>query len=75
MEKGGLCEALGSAGVTKETALGFADEMRVGLRGMVRRVWGRRGVKVRQRGADGVRVEVPVSVWWTDAEGSCCGTG
>ena len=29
--------------------LGFADEMRVGLRGMVRRVWGRRGVKVRQR--------------------------
>ena len=23
--------------------------MRVGLRGMVRRVWGRRGVKVRQR--------------------------
>ena len=49
MEKGGLCEALGSAGVTKETALGFADEMRVGLRGMVRRVWGRRGVKVRQR--------------------------
>ena len=30
-------------------SLGFADEMRVGLRGMVRRVWGRRGVKVRQR--------------------------
>ena len=30
VEKGGLCEALGSAGVTKETALGFADEMRVG---------------------------------------------
>jgi hypothetical protein len=29
--------------------LGFADEMRVGLRGMVRRVWGRRGVKVYQR--------------------------
>jgi transposase len=29
--------------------LGFADEMRVGLHGMVRRVWGRRGVKVRQR--------------------------
>jgi DDE superfamily endonuclease len=28
--------------------LGFADEMRVGLRGMVRRVWGRRGVKVHQ---------------------------
>jgi len=28
---------------------GFADEMRVGLRGMVRRVWGKRGVKVHQR--------------------------
>ena len=33
----------------RETVLGFADEMRVGLRGTVRRVWGRRGVKVRQR--------------------------
>ena len=31
------------------TVLGFADEMRVGLRGTVRRVRGRRGVKVRQR--------------------------
>ena len=49
MEKGGLCEALAGAGVTQETVLGFADEMRVGLRGTVRRVWGRRGVKVRQR--------------------------
>ncbi len=29
--------------------MGFADELRVGLRGMVRRVWGRRGVKVYQR--------------------------
>lgn len=29
--------------------MGFADEMRVGLRGLVRRVWGRRGVKVHQR--------------------------
>ena len=35
--------------MTRETVLGFADEMRVGLRGTVRRVWGRRGVKVRQR--------------------------
>lgn len=35
--------------MTHQTPLGFADEMRVGLRGMVRRVWGRRGVKVRQR--------------------------
>ena len=35
--------------MSSETAFGFADEMRVGLRGMVRRVWGRRGVKVHQR--------------------------
>ena len=35
--------------MTSQTPLGFADEMRVGLRGMVRRVWGRRGVKIRQR--------------------------
>ena len=49
MEKGGLRQALTKAGVTSETPFGFADEMRVGLRGMVRRVWGRRGVKVRQR--------------------------
>ena len=32
-----------------ETLIGFADEMRVGLRGMVRRVWGARGRKVVQR--------------------------
>ena len=49
MEKGGLQQALAGAGVRQETAWGFADEMRVGLRGMVRRVWGRRGVKVYQR--------------------------
>jgi DDE superfamily endonuclease len=35
--------------VSQETPWGFADEMRVGLRGMVRRVWGRRGVKVHQQ--------------------------
>jgi hypothetical protein len=29
--------------------VGWADEMRIGLRGMVRRVWAPRGVKVRQR--------------------------
>jgi hypothetical protein len=34
--------------VTVSSPFGFADEMRVGLRGMVRRVWGKRGVKVRQ---------------------------
>ena len=49
MEKGGLVDSLTRVGVTSETAFGFADEMRVGLRGMVRRVWGRRGVKVVQR--------------------------
>ncbi len=48
MEKGGLRDALAAAGVSVASAFGFADEMRVGLRGMVRRVWGRRGVKVRQ---------------------------
>ena len=37
------------AGASQATALGFADEMRVGLRGLVRRVWGRRGVKVYQK--------------------------
>jgi hypothetical protein len=35
--------------VTTARAFGFGDELRVGLRGMVRRVWGRRGVKVRQQ--------------------------
>jgi hypothetical protein len=34
--------------VRAQTPFGFADEMRVGLRGTVRRVWGRVGVKVRQ---------------------------
>jgi hypothetical protein len=29
--------------------VGFCDEMRVGLHGTVRRVWGRRGGKIRQR--------------------------
>ena len=48
MEKGGLEQALGVAGVTAATPFGFADEMRVGLRGTVRRVWGRRGVKIHQ---------------------------
>lgn len=35
--------------MTAATPFGFADELRVGLRGTVRRVWGRRGVKVHQR--------------------------
>ena len=49
MEKGGLGRSLRRAGVRPETLIGFADEMRVGLRGMVRRVWGVRGLKVVQR--------------------------
>jgi transposase len=49
VEKGGLASALRAAGLTAEDQVGWADEMRVGLRGAVRRVWGRRGVPVRQR--------------------------
>jgi hypothetical protein len=48
VEKGGLASALAAAGLTAGSGVGWADEMRVGLRGMVRRVWGRRGVPVRQ---------------------------
>ncbi len=49
MEKGGLAHALGAAGLTRGSRIGFGDELRLGLRGTARRVWGRRGVKVRQR--------------------------
>jgi len=44
VEKGGLLAALrrGEEGV-------FADEMRLGLLGQLRRVWGRRGEKLRRR--------------------------
>ena len=49
MEKGGRAAALGAVGLTQGSCVGFCDEMRVGLHGTVRRVWGRRGVKVRQR--------------------------
>ena len=49
MERGGFAAALGAAGLTRASCVGFSDEMRVGLHGTVRRVWGRRGVKVRQR--------------------------
>ena len=44
VEKGGLLAApmRGEEGV-------FADEMRLGLLGQVRRVWGRRGEKLRRR--------------------------
>lgn len=36
------------AGVTSVAGLAWEDEMRLGLRGLVRRVWAPRGVKVRQ---------------------------
>jgi len=49
VEKGGLAAALHAVGLTRSSRLGFADELRLGLRGTSRRVWGRRGVKVRQR--------------------------
>jgi hypothetical protein len=49
VEKGGCTAALAAAGLTATSGVGFADELRVGLRGTGRRVWGRRGVKVRQR--------------------------
>jgi len=49
VEKGGLGKALDAAGLTGASRIGFADEMRLGLRGTTRRVWGRRGIKVRQR--------------------------
>jgi hypothetical protein len=49
VEKGGLAQALAAVGLTRASRIGFADELRLGLRGTTRRVWGRRGVKVRQR--------------------------
>jgi hypothetical protein len=38
----------GAAGLSAAAPMGVADEMRVRRRGMVRRVWGKRGIKVRQ---------------------------
>jgi len=49
VEKGGLATTLDAVGLTRASRIGFADEMRLGLRGTTRRVWGRRGIKVRQR--------------------------
>lgn len=48
MEKGGLTQALQTAGVSTVRGIAWADEMRVGLIGQVRRVWAPRGVKVVQ---------------------------
>jgi DDE superfamily endonuclease len=47
--KGGLATALDAIGLTRASRIGHADELRLGLRGTPRRVWGRRGIKVRQR--------------------------
>ncbi len=49
MEKGGLAAGLAAVGLTSASRVGHADEQRIGLRGTTRRVWGRRGTKVRQR--------------------------
>jgi hypothetical protein len=49
VDKGGLAQALDAVGLTRSSRIGHADELRLGLRGTSRRVWGRRGIKVRQR--------------------------
>ncbi len=48
MEKGGLADALTAVGARQDQVIGWADELRLGLIGMVRRVWAPRGVKVVQ---------------------------
>lgn len=48
MEKGGLAAGLTAAGVRAGEQVAWADELRLGLRGQVRRVWAPWGVKVRQ---------------------------
>jgi hypothetical protein len=48
VEKGGLVAALAAAGVSPAATIAWADEMRLGLRGVIRRVWAPRGVKIIQ---------------------------
>ena len=48
MEKRGLANAVSTAGIRDVSGLGFSDELRLGLRGLVRRVWAPRGVKIVQ---------------------------
>jgi hypothetical protein len=43
-----LVAALADAGVSTTATVAWADEMRLGLRGVVRRVWAPRGVKIVQ---------------------------
>lgn len=49
MEKRGLASAFRKYGITGEKKVVWADEMRIGLRGQVRKVWAPRGVKVEQK--------------------------
>jgi hypothetical protein len=49
VEKGGLKAALNAAGLVKGQRILFVDEMRIGLWGQVRRVWGIRGIRVVQK--------------------------
>jgi transposase len=44
-----MTAALVEAGVTRDASIVLADELRLGLRGQVRRVLGRRGIRVVQR--------------------------
>ena len=44
-----MTAALVEAGVTRDAGIVLADELRLGLRGQVRRVLGRRGLPVVQR--------------------------
>jgi hypothetical protein len=80
MEKGGLGAALRAVGITTGEHLAWADEMRVGLVSVVRRVWAPVGVKVRQP-VQQVRqwryLVAAIEVWagrlwwcWTDTMGS-----
>lgn len=48
LENGGLADALTGAEVTGAAGLAWADDMRLGLRGLVRRVWAPQGVTGRQ---------------------------
>lgn len=48
MEKRGLADALTTAGIAVAPGVRWADEMRLGLRGVTRKVWAPRGVKVIQ---------------------------
>lgn len=47
MEKGALAERLTEAGVRRDQAVAWADELRLGLHGQVRRRWTPRGHKLR----------------------------